>query len=93
MIPDGTYTAVLDRFEDSKAALELSGDEDRYELVVDQHDLPQPARYTDAVLEVEVVDGAIVAADYTPEESKRRVDDAQNRFDRLSKRPPSDDEP
>ncbi|WP_254820847.1 DUF3006 family protein [Haloglomus halophilum] len=91
MIPDGTYTAVLDRFEDSKAALELSGDDGRYELVIDQHDLPQPARHTDAVLEVEVVDEAIVAADYRPAESTRRVDDAQNRFDRLSNRPPDDE--
>jgi major membrane immunogen (membrane-anchored lipoprotein) len=93
MIPDGTYTAVLDRFEDSDPVLELSGDDGRYELVVEQQDLPQPARHTDAVLEVELVDGAIVAADYKPAESERRVDDAQNRFDRLSKRPPDDETP
>ncbi|WP_276260573.1 DUF3006 domain-containing protein [Haloglomus litoreum] len=93
MIPDGTYTAVLDRFEDELAVLEVSGEDERYELAVDQHDLPQPARHADAVLEIEVADGALVDADYKPVESEQRIDDAQDRFDRLSKRPPSDDDP
>jgi hypothetical protein len=92
MIPNGAYTAVLDRFEDSDPVLELTGESGRYELVVEQQALPQPARHTDAVLEIELVDEAIVAADYKPAESKQRISDAQNRFDRLSKRPPSDDE-
>jgi hypothetical protein len=91
MIQDGNYTAVLDRFEDSKAALELSDDVDRYELVVDQHDLPQPARHTDAIMNVEIVDGELTDIEYKPAESKRRSDDAQTRFDRLSKRPPDDE--
>ncbi|WP_276258968.1 DUF3006 domain-containing protein [Haloglomus litoreum] len=92
MIPDGTYTAVLDRFEDDLAVLEVAGEDERYELAVDQHDLPQPAQHADAVLEIEVADGALVDADYKPAESEQRIDDAQDRFDRLSKRPPSDDD-
>jgi hypothetical protein len=91
MIPGGRYTAVLDRFEDDKAVLELSDDDGRYELVIDQRDLPQPARHTDAILEVEVVDGELVDVEYKPAESTRRAEDAQDRFDRLSKRPPDDD--
>jgi hypothetical protein len=93
MIPDGTYTAVLDRFEDSDPVLELSGDDGRYELFVEQQDLPQPARHTDAVLEVELIDGQLVRAEYKPAESEQRLDEAQNRFDRLSKRPPDDETP
>jgi len=93
MIPDGTYTAVLDRFEDSDPVLELSGESGRYELAVEQQDLPQSARHTDAVLEVELIDGQLVSAEYKPAESKQRRDDAQNRFDRLSKRPPDDETP
>lgn len=93
MIPDGTYTAVLDRFEDSDPVLELSGESGRYELAVDHRDLPPPARHTDAVLEVEVVDERLVKVDYKPAESEQRLDDAQNRFDRLSKRPPDDETP
>lgn len=92
MIPDGTYTAVVDRFENSDPVLEVSGDGERYELAVEQQALPQPARHVDAVLEIEVIDGELTGADYKPDESEERLDDAQSRFDRLSKRPPKDDD-
>lgn len=92
MIPDGNYTAVLGRFEDDQAVLEVSGDDERYELVVDQHALPQPARHADAILTVEIVDGELTATEYQPQESTRRAEEAQNRFDRLSNRPPTEDE-
>lgn len=91
MIPDGSYRAVVDRFEDSNAALELSGAETRYELVVGKYELPRSARHTDAILEVEVVDGELVDVDYKPEASTEQAEAAQDRFDRLSKRPPDDD--
>jgi desulfoferrodoxin (superoxide reductase-like protein) len=92
MIPDGSYTAVVDRFEDSQPVLELSSEDDRYELVVEQGELPQPARHVDAILEVELVDGKPVEAEYKPAESTQRAEEAQNRFDRLSKRPPDNEE-
>lgn len=91
MIPDGRYTAVLDRFEDSQPVLELSNDDDRYELVVEQDALPQPARHVDAILQVELADGELVEVEYKPAESTERAEEAQNRFDRLSKRPPDDE--
>jgi hypothetical protein len=92
MIPDGSYTAVLDRFESKDAVLEVSGETDRYELVVDQHELPQPSRHVDAVLSIEIVDGELASADYEPEETERRKQQAQSRFDRLSSRPPDETE-
>lgn len=88
MIPDGTYTAVVDRIEDTLATLQLESDgNDVYNLVVGEEELPEPARHADAVLEVQLADQELVAATYDEQETKARKKQAQDRFDRLSERP------
>ena len=89
MIPDGTYTAVIDEFEESLARLELEAEAsgDLYELVVKRDELPEAGRESGAVLAVEVRDGELVEAEYDPDETQQRRERARDRFDRLSRRP------
>ena len=92
MTLDGSYTAVLDRVEDDRAVLEVSDDEgDTHELVVDLAALPADGRHADAVFEIEIADGDLQAATYDETESATRTEEAQDRFDRLSSRPPRDE--
>lgn len=96
MIPDGTYTAVVDEFEESAARLELQpqppdDDGTLYELVVDRSQLPADGRAVGAVLEVAVVDEEPVSMAYDPDETQRRRETARERFDRLSRRPSEDE--
>jgi hypothetical protein len=91
MIPDGTYTAVVDRIEDGLAALEVMRDERRHELLVQLGELPSEARKADAVLKIEIRSGDIVEVQYDPESTDDRKERAQSRFDRLSQRAPDDD--
>jgi len=92
MVPDGTYTAVVDEFEGSLARLELEAESgDLYELVVESDTLPEDGRETGAVLAVEVVDDELLEAEYNREETQRRRERARDRFDRLSKRPDEDE--
>ncbi|WP_436932432.1 DUF3006 domain-containing protein [Halosimplex halobium] len=93
MIPDGTYTAVVDRIEDSLATLEVDGGDELYDLTVDEHELPDPARHADAIVELEVVDETLVGVAYDEQTTAERKERAQDRFDTLSKRPPRDDDP
>lgn len=93
MIPDGRYTAVVDRIEDGLATLLVEEDgEDAYELAVDPETLPSDGRHSDAVLAVEISDETLVEATYQPDETEARKEAAQDRFDRLSKRPPRDED-
>lgn len=93
MIPDGQYTAVVDRIEDGLAAVVLEENEtDAYELLVEPAELPEDGQHADAVLSVEMQDGELVEARYEARETKERRESAQSRFDRLSERPPSDDD-
>jgi hypothetical protein len=92
MIPDGEYTAVVDRLEDTLAVLEVTADDELYELVVDEETLPADGRHSDATLHVTVRDGDMVAATDDAEQTNDRQNRAQNRFDHLSKRPPHSDE-
>ncbi|MFC7059940.1 DUF3006 domain-containing protein [Halovenus salina] len=93
MIPDGQYTAVVDRIEDGLAAVVLEEDAtDAYELLVEPAELPEDGQHADAVLSVEMQDGELVEARYEASETKERRESAQSRFDRLSERPPSDDD-
>ncbi|WP_336000158.1 DUF3006 domain-containing protein [Halorientalis halophila] len=93
MIDDGTHTAVLDRFEDELAVLLVEGEEDLVgELVVDQKELPEDGQHVDAVFTVEIATGELSAATYQAAETNDRTDESQSRFDRLSQRPPSDDD-
>ena len=92
MVPDGTYTAVVDEFEGSLARVELEADSgELYELVVERDTLPEDGRETGAVLAVEVVDDELREAEYNREETQRRRERARDRFDRLSKRPDEDE--
>ncbi|MFB6164347.1 MAG: DUF3006 domain-containing protein [Haloarculaceae archaeon] len=92
-LPDGTYVAVLDCFEGDRAILLLEdGDALVGELVVETAELPPDGRHVDAVFTVALADGNPDAIDYDPAETDRRAADAQSRFDRLSERPPSDED-
>jgi hypothetical protein len=91
MIPDGTYTAVVDEIEDSLARLELEdADEELYELVLDVAELPAAGREPGSILTIKYVDGEVTDAEYDPEATERRSEAAQDRFDRLSRRPNKD---
>ena len=93
MIPDGHYTAVIDRFEGDQAVLMVEdGDELVDELVVREGRLPDDARQQDAVLDVTMQNGNLVSAHHDPDETDRRKSAAQDRFDRLARRPDDDSE-
>jgi hypothetical protein len=92
VIPDGQYTAVVDRIEDGLAAVLIEqSDTDIYELLVKPEDLPEGGQQADAVLTVELRDEELIEADYEVGETEQRRESAQNRFDRLSERPESKD--
>lgn len=91
MIPNGAYSAVVDRIEDGLAALEVETEAGLAELLVDPVELPEPAKTADAVLRIQIIDGSLAEANYLPEETESRKKDAQSRFDRLSQRPPEQD--
>jgi len=87
MIPDGTYTAVVDEIEESLVRLEVEGsDGELHELVIDVDELPAAGREPGSVLTIEY-DDEVVNAEYDPEATERRPEAAQDRFDRLSRRP------
>lgn len=87
MIPDGRYTAVLDRFEGEQAVLLVEDDDELVdELVVREGRLPADARRQDAVLRVTVRNGILVSVRHDPDETERRRSAAQDRFDRLARR-------
>lgn len=93
MVADGDYTAVLDRFEGDLAVLVLEQDgESIDELAVDASTLLEAALGQDAVLDVTIEDRDLTSATFQPEETERRREDAQNRFERLSQRPPQPDD-
>jgi hypothetical protein len=92
MIPDGNYTAVVDEIEGSRVRLELqAADDELYELVVEGAELPNTGKEVGAVLSVEVVDEIILDAEYDAKETDHRRQQAQDRFDRLSDRPPDNE--
>lgn len=93
MIPDGSYTAVVDRIEDTLATLVVEDDgEHAYNLVVGEEELPEVARHADAVLDIELADEELLDVAYDEGETAERREQAQNRFDRLSERPPRDED-
>lgn len=92
MTLDGEFSAVLDRIEDNLAVLELDDDGDLREFIVAVDHLPPVARRQDAVLEVTLRDGQFVEATYRRRATRRRRQQVQRRFDRLSRRPPKDDD-
>lgn len=89
--PSGTFTAVVDRFEGDRAVLVLERNgETAGEFVTDAGTLPDDGRHVDAVLEVTLREGELVAVEDRPAETEARGERAQRRFDRLSRRPPRD---
>ncbi|WP_232702481.1 DUF3006 domain-containing protein [Halobacterium wangiae] len=93
-----TYTAVLDRFEATEDGEELAvllveaeGDVVD-EVVVDRERLPAEGRHENAVFAVTVDDDELAEIVYRPDETEARTEAAQSRFDRLSRRPPSDED-
>ncbi|WP_277554085.1 DUF3006 domain-containing protein [Halobaculum limi] len=91
-LPDGEYTAVVDRFEDDLVVLEVSTADDLRQLVVDRTELPDDGRHADAVFTVTVESASLVDAVYDEEETTARKESAQSRFDRMSRRLGSDDD-
>jgi len=90
-LADGTYTAVVDAIEDGLATVffERDGD-DVGDAVLDADRLPEEGRHADAILDVRIEDGSIATATYDPDLTEARSEAAQDRFDRLSERPPKD---
>ena len=92
-LPDGEYTAVVDSVEDGLATVFFERDaEEVGNAVVEASLLPSEARHADAVLSVTLVGGRLESVSYEPERTAARAEAAQDRFDRLSKRPPSDED-
>lgn len=92
-LADGTYTAVVDSIEDGLATVFFEDDGDEVgSAVIDGTALPEDGRHGDAVLSVTVADGELTEWEYDAERTETRRERAQSRFDRLSERPPSDDE-
>ena len=92
-LPDGEYTAVIDSIEDGYATVFFErADEEVGNAVLDASAMPADARHADAILSVTIADGELEHATYKPEETTERASAAQDRFDRLANRPPSDDE-
>jgi len=90
MLPDGTYTAVVDRIEDGIATLEVDTEDGLSALETEVAELPAEAQAADAVLEVTIEDSGLADMTHEPDETADRASEAQRRFDRLSKRPPRD---
>jgi len=92
-LPDGEYTAVVDNVEDGLATVFFERDgADVGNAVLEVSQLPSEGRHADAVLSVTLDDGRIESASYEPERTESRSEAAQDRFDRLSERPPSDED-
>lgn len=92
-LADGTYTAVVDSVEDGLATVFFEQDGAEVgDAVLDAAVLPEEGRHADAILSVTVVDGTATDWAYQPDTTTERKDVAQDRFDRLSRRPPSDDD-
>lgn len=88
-----TYTGVVDRFEGEQAVILLESEGEVFdELVVDTEDLPEAGRRVDAVHRISREHGEAVSIEYDKEETERRKENAQYRFENLSQRPSSDND-
>ncbi|MFW5938590.1 MAG: DUF3006 domain-containing protein [Halanaeroarchaeum sp.] len=83
------YIAAARAYEEALRTPERDGEEVGNAVLAASR-LPADARRADAILSVTLADGAIEAASYDPERTATRAEAAQDRFDRLSKRPQSD---
>jgi hypothetical protein len=99
---DGTYVAVLDRFEEvetadgeyEELAVLLVEDDEQIvdEQLVDRSELPSDGCHQDAVFELRFEDGLLVELTYDSATSEERSRETQSRFDRLSKRLSEEDD-
>ena len=88
-----TFTAVLDRFEEEQAVLLLESEGETVdELIMHRDDLPESGRHQDAIFTVTVNEEIVKEIEYDPAETEERAGDTQQQFDRLARRPPSEDE-
>lgn len=93
MIEDGTYTGVVDAIEDGIARLFLEQDgEEVADTTIAADRLPEEGRHQDAILTVTIADGEVQDMEYDPEATESRKEAAQRRFDRLSERPPAEND-
>jgi len=90
MLPDGTYTAIVDRIEDGIATLEVDAEDGLAAIEIEAAELPSEARTADAVLDITVADSTLADVTHEPDETADRASEAQRRFDRISKRSPRD---
>lgn len=102
-LPDGTYTATIDRIEEGVAVLliedrdadDVDAESDR-EVVDEVHcpadELSSDARAESGVVSVRLVDGEVADVERRPQATRRRRAEIQERFDRLAERPPCRDE-
>lgn len=93
MDENSTFTATIDRIAEGIAVLLL---EDDGEVIEERHihdleQIPEAGRHDGAVLTVSITGDEIVAIDYEEEVEAQRRERMQNRFDRLSERPPGRD--
>ena len=92
-LSDGTYTAVVDSIEDGLATVFFEEDgEEVGDTVLDAGELPEDGRHADAIFSVAVEDEDVIEWEYRKVKTEQRKEAAQSRFDRLSERPPSDEE-
>jgi hypothetical protein len=90
---DGEYTAVIDTIEDGLATVFFEQDNKEVgSAAIDAETLPVDARHADAILTVELTDSEISRLEYDPDRTAARQQAAQDRFDRLSSRPPNPDD-
>ena len=90
MLPDGTYTAIVDRIEDGTATLEVDAKDGLAAIETEAAELPSEARTADAVLDITVTDSTLADVTHEPDKTADRAGEAQRRFDRVSKWPPRD---
>lgn len=90
---EGEYTAVVDAIEDGLATVFFEQDgEEIGSTTIDAETLPADARHAYAILTVEITDSEFIKMSYKPDQTETRKQDAQDRFNRLSSRPPRDDD-
>jgi len=92
-LPDGEYTAVVDTIEDGLATIFFETDgEEVGDAMIEATELPETAQHADAILSVTIKNGTLAETEYKPERTADRAEQAQRRFDRLSKRPSSEED-
>ena len=82
MVDDGTYTAVLDRFEGEVAVLVLGSDDETLgQVVVDTETLPVEGQHQDALFTVVLRGDELAEATYHPDRTEDRREAAPRRCD------------